>query len=231
MPTETILGASRRVALLDRRSSAAFGAGATLLTKLRVSGYHRIKGNLHVDAPPANGFPRVEQSVDGVTYSLVKVIDQDATQADFQFPFDIQIRQAYVRFRYEQGAGPSTFIFANVIVIPAGKEFSGALPDGGKGLTYTSRYNVVGANAFGAVGIIDGLNDQGLSIGLFYFPGYAQYTPATKENASRALAPQDFALWVLGNFATVDEVKRGVKDIVMVPTPFPGWRCTTRLIC
>jgi choloylglycine hydrolase len=111
---------------------------------------------------------------------------------------------------------------SNVVVVPAGKEFSGQLPDGGKGLTDTTRYSVVGANAFDQVMIVDGLNDQGLSIGLFYFPGYAKYAEATKENASRALAPQDFGLWVLGNFATVDEVKRAVKDIAMVPTPMPG---------
>jgi choloylglycine hydrolase len=112
---------------------------------------------------------------------------------------------------------------SNVIVVPAGKEFSATLPDGGKGLSYKTRYDVVGANAFGAVMIVDGLNDQGLSIGLFYFPGYAQYATATKENASRALAAQDFGLWVLGNFSTVDEVKRALKDVVMVPTPMPGF--------
>lgn len=111
---------------------------------------------------------------------------------------------------------------SNVIVVPAGKEFSGALPDGGKGLTYTTRYGIVGANAFGRAMIADGLNDQGLSIGLFYFPNYAKYADATKENASRALAPQDFGMWVLGNFTIVDEVREAVKDIVMVPTPLPG---------
>ena len=111
---------------------------------------------------------------------------------------------------------------SSVIVVPAGQEFSGQLPDGSKGLTYKTRYGVVGANALGAVAIIDGLNDQGLSIGLFYFPGYAQYAEVTKENASRALAPQDFGLWVLGNFATVDEVKEAVKDVAVVGTPFPG---------
>lgn len=111
---------------------------------------------------------------------------------------------------------------SNVIVVPAGKEFSGTLPNGGKGLSYTTRYDVIGANAFNAVGIIDGLNDQGLSIGLFYFPGYAKYAEATQENASSALAPQDFGLWVLGNFDTVEEVREGVKEIAMVPTPFPG---------
>ncbi len=111
---------------------------------------------------------------------------------------------------------------SNVIVVPAGKEFAGALPDGGKGLTYKTRYDIVGANAFGQAAIMDGLNDQGLSIGLFYFPGYAQYAQATEENAARALAPQDFGMWVLGNFATVDEVKKALENTVMVPTPFPG---------
>jgi choloylglycine hydrolase len=111
---------------------------------------------------------------------------------------------------------------SNVIVVPAGKEFSATLPDGSKGLSYKTRYGIVGANAFNEVAIIDGLNDQGLSIGLFYFPGYAQYAQATKENASHALAPQDFGMWVLGNFATVDEVKAALKDTVMVGTPMPG---------
>ena len=38
---------------------------------------------------------------------------------------------------------------SNVLVVPAGKEFAGTLPDGGKGLTYTSKYAAVGANALG----------------------------------------------------------------------------------
>ena len=111
---------------------------------------------------------------------------------------------------------------SNVLVVPAGKTFSGTLPDGGKGLTYKTRYDIVGANAVNQVMIVDGLNNQGLSIGLFYFPGYAQYAPSTKENAARALAPQDFGMWVLGNFATVDEVKKAVQDVAMVPTRLPG---------
>jgi choloylglycine hydrolase len=111
---------------------------------------------------------------------------------------------------------------SNVIVIPAGKEMSGTLPDGGKGLVYTSRYAVVGANALNLPVILDGLNDQGLSVGLFYFPNYAKYTDVTPENAKHAIAPHEFGLWVLANFASVDEVKEGVKDIVVVPTPAPG---------
>ncbi|HZJ11424.1 MAG TPA: linear amide C-N hydrolase, partial [Methyloceanibacter sp.] len=111
---------------------------------------------------------------------------------------------------------------SNVLVVPAGKEFSGTLPDGGKGLIYTSRYGFVGANALGLPAILDGINDQGLSVGLFYFPGYAKYTDATDENKNRALAPQEFGVWVLANFATVDEVREAVKTVVLVPTPAPG---------
>jgi choloylglycine hydrolase len=111
---------------------------------------------------------------------------------------------------------------SKVLVVPAGKEFSGTLPDGGKGLTYTSRYAFVGANALGLPAILDGLNDQGLSVGLFYFPGYAKYADVTDENKSRAIAPQEFGVWALANFATVDEVREAVKHIVLVPTPAPG---------
>ncbi len=111
---------------------------------------------------------------------------------------------------------------SKVIVIPAGKAFSGTLPDGSKGLTFESRYALVGANALDMPVIIDGINDQGLSVGLFYFPNYAKYTDVTPENGSHALAPYEFGLWALANFATVDEVREAVKSIVLVPTPAPG---------
>jgi choloylglycine hydrolase len=111
---------------------------------------------------------------------------------------------------------------SKVLVVSAGKEFSGTLPDGGKGLTFTSRFAFIGANALGLPAILDGLNDQGLSVGLFYFPGYAKYADVTDENKSRAIAPQEFGVWALANFASVDEVREAVKDIVIVPTPAPG---------
>jgi choloylglycine hydrolase len=111
---------------------------------------------------------------------------------------------------------------SKVIVIPAGKEFAGTLPDGGKGLVYKSKYAIVGANALGLPVLLDGINDQGLSVGLFYFPNYAKYTDVTPENASHALAGYEFGIWALANFATVDEVREAVKDIVLVPTPAPG---------
>ena len=93
----------------------------------------------------------------------------------------------------------------------------GTLPDGGKGISYKTKYGFVGANAEGLTAIVDGINDQGLYVGLFYFPGYASYPDATKENASRAMAPHEYGNWLLGNFSSVEEVKANFDKVVLVP--------------
>ena len=55
--------------------------------------------------------------------------------------------------------------------------------------------------------IVDGINEQGLFVSGLYFPGYAGYATATPDNSSRAMASYEFGNWLLGNFATVDEVR------------------------
>ncbi len=82
---------------------------------------------------------------------------------------------------------------------------------------------MAGANAVGQTVILDGLNDQGLSFGPFYFPGFAEYPDVTADNAAHAMAPFEFGAWVLGNFATVDELKARLADGVVVNTPAPGF--------
>jgi len=108
-------------------------------------------------------------------------------------------------------------LHSDVMVVPVGTMLTGTLPDGGKGISYKTKYGFVGANAEGMTAIVDGINDQGLYVGLFYFPDYASYTDATKDNAARAMAPHEYANWLLGNFATVDEVKANFDKVVLVP--------------
>ena len=103
------------------------------------------------------------------------------------------------------------------MVVPAGTSLTGSLPDGGKGISYKTKYGFAGANAEGMTAIVDGINDQGLYVGLFYFPGYASYADATKDNAARAMAPHEYANWLLGNFASVEEVKANFDKVVLVP--------------
>jgi len=108
-------------------------------------------------------------------------------------------------------------LHSDVMVVPVGTMLTGTLPDGGKGISYKTKYGFVGANAEGMTAIVDGINDQGLYVGLFYFPDYASYTDATKDNAARAMAPHEYANWLLGNFATVEEVKANFDKVVLVP--------------
>jgi len=108
-------------------------------------------------------------------------------------------------------------LHSEVLIVPAGTALTGTLPNGAKGISYKTRYGFVGANAEGLDAIVDGINDHGLYVGLFYFPGYASYAESTAQNSARAMAPHEYANWLLGNFATVEEVKANFDKVVLVP--------------
>lgn len=107
-------------------------------------------------------------------------------------------------------------------VVPRGYAFKGTTPQG-DGLSYTSKYGVVGAIAFGEPALLDGLNEKGLAVGTFYFPSFARYAEITSENQSKALSPVEFPHWILTQFATVDEVKAALPDVVIAPTITKAW--------
>jgi len=109
-------------------------------------------------------------------------------------------------------------LHSEVLVVPAGTALTGSLPGGGSGITYKTRYGFAGANAEGMTAIVDGLNEKGLYVGLFYFPGYASYADVSKDNAKRAMAPHEYGNWLLGNFATVEGVKANFDKVALVPT-------------
>ena len=107
---------------------------------------------------------------------------------------------------------------SQVIVVPGGTQMTGTLPNGATGIKYTTKYGFVGANAFGQPVSVDGMNDQGLYVGEFFFTPEAHYTEVTSQNASRAMAGYEYSDWILGNFATVAEVKAAYNRVVLAPT-------------
>lgn len=109
-----------------------------------------------------------------------------------------------------------------VAVIPRNFAFKGATQKG-PGLPYTSKYAAVGAFAFGNPVFMDGLNEKGLAVGTFYFPTFAKYTELTPENQSKAISQFEFANWVLTQFATIEEVKAGLENIVIAPIVIKEW--------
>lgn len=103
---------------------------------------------------------------------------------------------------------------SSVSVIPKGTEYQGTLPDGTQaGLAWTTRYGMVGMNAYGLPVITDGMNDAGLAAGNLLFPGYAGYQIFDPAKAATTIAQYEVISWILSNFATVDEVKEAIKNI------------------
>ncbi len=112
----------------------------------------------------------------------------------------------------------------DVVAIPRGSSFASETPIG-PGLSWTSRYATVGAALMGTSGLIDGMNEKGLSVGLFYFPTFASYAETTEETQPRSVALVDFATWVLTSFATLDELRAaiGPGGVVIAPTLVKGF--------
>lgn len=59
---------------------------------------------------------------------------------------------------------------SDVMIIPAGTRMTGTLTGGNKGISYTTKYGMVGANALGMPVIVDGINEKGLYVSDLYFP-------------------------------------------------------------
>lgn len=116
----------------------------------------------------------------------------------------------------------ATPLTCSVAFVPRGYPFKGSTPLG-SGLSYLSKYAAVGAVLQNQLLMMDGLNEKGLSVGTFYFPGYAKYTPLEKKQLSKALSPIDFPNWILTQFATLEEVKEALEGVVIAPTVIPGW--------
>lgn len=95
-------------------------------------------------------------------------------------------------------------------VVPRGQAMTSAAPGGRAGLSWTSKYGFVGVNALDVDKYIDGLNEKGLSAAGLWLTE-TQY-PAPPEGAA-ALSIHDVVAWILGNFATVAEVKAALPTV------------------
>ena len=101
-----------------------------------------------------------------------------------------------------------------VMVVPRGQEVVSPAPKG-KGLKWTSKYGFVAMNAYGLPVATDGINESGLGFGALYLPGEAKYQEVEAGKEGEALSNALFGNWVLGNFATVEEVRAALGDVIV----------------
>lgn len=108
-----------------------------------------------------------------------------------------------------------TDLQSNVIIIPRGHSFEGTAPGDKPGMRWKSEYGIVGTNAFDEPLVADGLNEKGLHIGVFYFPGYAKYQDVKPEDADRSLAPWELSTYLLGTCSNVDEAVEAANNVLV----------------
>ena len=106
-------------------------------------------------------------------------------------------------------------IKSNIIVVPRGKEYVGTAPGDKPGLRWKTKYGIVGANAFDLPVTVDGLNEKGLHVGLFYFPGFAKYQEIKAEDVGKALAPWELGVFLLGTCSDVKEAVAAAKEVLV----------------
>lgn len=103
------------------------------------------------------------------------------------------------------------------VVVPRGYAQQSYVPGAQTGgLAFTAKYGYVGLAVEQKEFIAEGLNEGGLSAGLFYFPGYGQYEAYDSSLRSSTIADLQLVNWMLASFATIDEVKKAVEQVHIV---------------
>lgn len=120
----------------------------------------------------------------------------------------------------------------NIYVIsPRGHTEQSLLPDGTKGgKKFTAKYGFAGLGMQQAEFVVDGTNEAGLNVGLFYFPDFGKYQSYDAKYRDKTIADFQVASWILSQFSTIDEVKNAIDTVRIVnidPTASTvHWRIT-----
>ncbi len=100
------------------------------------------------------------------------------------------------------------------VIVPRGYAQRSFTPDGGmNGMRFTARYGYVGFAVEQKEFIAEGLNEAGLSAGLFYFPNFGEYQEYDITEKDRNIADLQLVSFILGECSTVDEVKAKVGEV------------------
>jgi choloylglycine hydrolase len=110
---------------------------------------------------------------------------------------------------------------SRVVIVPRGCKFVSHTPDGRPGFTWQTRYGVVGLDALEKDYLFDGVNEKGLVVTELFHPGFAEYQQYDPALASKSMGPCDLANYMLTQFASVEEVREGLKNVRVVPIPEP----------
>jgi len=102
----------------------------------------------------------------------------------------------------------------DIIVVPRNKTYTSPAPDGKTGLKWKTRFGYAGVASLGKdYAVSDGMNEKGLAISLLWYENDMKWQDVGPNETSRALAQDMLTDWILGNFSTVEEVKKNISNV------------------
>lgn len=121
---------------------------------------------------------------------------------------------------------------SDVIMVPRAFKLEGVGLDGkpGTGLNWTTKYAAVGMNGLNLPVLVDGMNEKGLMGGLLNAPNTALYQDVAPADSSKSISSVQMLIYVLTNFATVEEAKAGLKQIYINRSKIPAYNNSTAAV-
>lgn len=102
------------------------------------------------------------------------------------------------------------------VIVPRNFSQTSFTPTGKNGMTFTARYGYVGLAVQEKEFVAEGLNEAGLSAGLFYYPNYGSYQLYDEKYNTTTVSDLQLVSWMLSQFASVAEVKANINKVRVV---------------
>ena len=102
------------------------------------------------------------------------------------------------------------------VVVPRNQELQSLTPSGMDGVKFKVKHGFVGLAVEQKEFMVEGINEKGLSAGLFYFPNYGKYQPYDETKKDQCLADFQVVSYVLAECSTIDEVKEALGKVRII---------------
>ncbi len=103
-----------------------------------------------------------------------------------------------------------------ILLVPRNKKFNALTPEGNNGKAWTGKYGFITLSAYGENYGPDGMNEEGLYVGVYYLPGFAEYAVYDPAKAAQSLSVGDLMQWMLSSFKTVKEIRESIDKVIVV---------------
>ena len=148
-----------------------------------------------------------------VLFSLLAIAFSDHSQACTGIALKAEDGSRVVARTVEWAASPMNCGYA---VVPRGYRQQSLTPDGMDGMCYKARFGYVGIYTEYDNFVVEGVNEAGLSAGLFFFPGYGEYPEYKADEKASCISDMQLVTWILSSFDSIDALKEGICSVKVV---------------